>query len=235
MFSKNLKDKVKEVRKSIVAIGYTTTVPDQIIITGSGFAVSDDGRILTCAHVYNQTPKEFIVNLKALVRIEEKIPDLEKYEWIPVKLIAKDDLKDAAVLQLERFKDTLIKSLDLGDSDGADVGQDVYFMGFPYAAQLINEGFGITVTLSKAVIGNIKRNGQDLKQPRVWILVDTINNPGNSGAPLIDLETNKVIGFMAIAFRTPSRLEKYKDLEIREPMHIGAARPINLIKELINK
>ncbi|MBI4049356.1 MAG: trypsin-like peptidase domain-containing protein [Candidatus Doudnabacteria bacterium] len=232
MFSKNLKDKIKEIKKSIVAIGYNIN-ETQVTIIGSGFALSDDGNILTCAHVYNQVPKEFIKNLKALVIIKEEMGYLDHYSWIPVSLVAKDDQKDVAVLKLERYKDTLLNKLELGDSDSVDVGQDVYFIGFPYAAQLANEGFGITLNLSRAVISSIKRDGMDPSHYRNWIFVDSINNPGNSGAPLIDVETNKVVGFMAVAFRTPSQNAKYKDLDIREPMHIGAARPINFLKELI--
>lgn len=229
--NKDFIEKVKKVKKSIVAIGFNPNEA-QITIIGSGFPISDDGKILTCAHVYNSVPKELVSNLKALVMVSEEMDNLEKYSWIPVTLILKNDQTDVAILQIENYKNTLIFPLELGNSDEVEVGQEVYFISFPYAAQLMNEGFGITVNLSKTIISNIKRDGVDPKHFRNWFLVDTINNPGNSGAPLIDLETHKVIGFMSIAFRIQSQV--MKNLDIREPMHIGGAKPINLVKELIS-
>jgi hypothetical protein len=38
---------------------------------------------------------------------------------------------------------------------------------------------------------------------------------------------------MSMAFRTKSLVQKYNDLDIREPMHIAAAKPINLVKSIM--
>lgn len=228
--NKNLQEKIKEVKASIVAIGFNPN-PQQITIIGSGFAVSDDGKIISAAHLYNQLNSEQISNLKANVMIEQMDNDLERYKWIPIKLINKDDRNDAAIFQLQEYKETLLKKLDLDDSEKVKIGQEVYFIGFPYAAQLINEGFGVTLVVNKGIISNIKRDGIDPSHRRNWLIVDAISNPGNSGCPLIDSETNKVIGIMTIAFRTQSRTQP--KLDIREPMHIAGAKPINLLKDLL--
>lgn len=227
--NKNLKEKIKEVKQSIVAIGFNPN-PQQITIIGSGFAVSDDGKILSATHLYNQLNEEQIKNLKANVMIE-KTGDLERYRWIPIKLINKNDKDDLAIFQLEEYKNTLLKKLDLGDSEKIEIGQEVYFIGFPYAAQLINEGFGITLIVNRGIVSNIKRDGVDPAHKRNWLIIDAISNPGNSGCPLVDVETNEVIGVMTIAFRTKSRVQP--DLDIREPMHIAGAKPINLAKYLL--
>lgn len=226
-----LNKKIKEVKNSIVAIGFNPN-PQQITIVGSGFAVSNDGKILTAVHLYNQLNEEQIKNLKANVMTEQMNNDLERYKWIPIKLINKNDKDDLAVFQLEEYKGTLLTKLDLGDSDKIEIGQEVYFIGFPYAAQLMNEGFGVTLVVNKGIISNIKRDGVDPTHKRNWLIVDAISNPGNSGCPLIDVETNKVIGVMTIAFRTQSKV--MKDLDIREPMHIAGAKPINLAKPLLD-
>ncbi len=226
MFS-NLTKKIKEVKNSIVAIGFNPN-PQQITIIGSGFAISDDGRILSAAHLYNQLKSEQINNLKANVMVKEIENNLERYKWMPIKLISKDDKNDIAILQLEEYKGTLLKKLDLGDSEKVEIGQEVYFIGFPYAAQLMNEGFGVTLVVNKGIISNIKRDGVDPSHKRNWLIVDAISNPGNSGCPLINTETNRVIGVMTIAFRTKSKT--VQNLDIREPMHIAGAKPINLTK-----
>jgi len=230
MFKKTLVDKIKKIKKSIVAIGFHPN-PQQITIVGSGFCVSDDGKILTAAHLYNMLNESQRNNLKANVMVEQLDKDLERYEWISINLIAKDDKNDIAIFQLEEYQNTLLKKIELGDSEKVKIGQEVYFIGFPYAAQLINEGFGITLVVNKGIISNIKRDGIDPDHPRNWLIVDAISNPGNSGCPLIDIKSNKVIGVMTIAFRTKSQTQP--NLDIREPMHICAARPINLAKPLL--
>ncbi len=222
---KDLQQKIKDVRASIVAIGFHPN-PDQITILGTGFFA--EGKIITVAHLLNNLTLEQINGLKANVMFGQN-GDLEKYQWMPIALFKKDDKNDLAVFEIVQ-KPVNIKDLILSDSEKVEVGQDIYFIGFPYAAQLINDGFGITLVVNKGIVSNIKRDGAE-PHPRNWFIVDAISNPGNSGCPLIDLETNEVIGVMSISFRTAS--QTVKDLDIREPMHIAGAKPINLVKELL--
>jgi|SRR3989344_2174845 len=230
MFTNNkLQKNIKEIKNSIVAIGFNPN-PKQITIIGSGFSISDDGKILSCAHLLKNLTPEQVENLKASVMVEQN-SDMERYEWIPIWLVDKNDNNDLAVFQLTHHKDTLLKKIGLADSDKVELGQEIYFMGFPYAAQLMNDGFGITLVINKGIISNIKRDGVNSEHPRNWLIVDAISNPGNSGCPLIDIESNKVIGVMSIAFRTKS--QTIKELDIREPMHIAGAKPIDLAKTLL--
>jgi len=225
-----LKDNIKKVKNSIIAIGFKPT-QNQITIVGSGFAIDKNGRILTAAHLYNQLTPEKIRNLVGMAITKQEKNGLNYYTWLPLELIKKDDKNDIALFQLKDYDKTLITPLDLGDSEKIEVGDEVCFVGFPYAAQLINDGFGITLIVNKAIISNIKQDGIDPEHPKNWFIIDAISNPGNSGCPLIDIETNKVIGVMTIAFRTQSKV--MKELDIREPMHIAGARPINLAKSLL--
>ncbi|MBX4201241.1 serine protease [Candidatus Parcubacteria bacterium] len=228
----NLQEKIKEVRRSIVAIGFEPA-PNQITILGSGFISHD--KIITCAHLLNNLSEEQIKNLKANVLTEEMGKDLDRYTWMPIGLLPdKRDIKnDLAVFEFKDQKPGSLGDLNLAlsDSEQVEVGQGVYFIGFPYAAQLINDGFGITLVANKGMVSNIKRDGSDLERKRNWFIIDAISNPGNSGCPVIDMETNEVIGVMSISFRTPSQV--VKELDIREPMHIAGAKPINLVKGLL--
>lgn len=225
--SYDLKTKIKKVRQSIIAIGFRPN-PNQVTIIGSGFCISDDGKILSAAHLYNQLKPENISSLIGMAMTKQEENGLEHYKWLPLKFISKEDEDDVALFQMENYLETLLEKLELGDSEKVEVGDDVYFIGFPYAAQLINDGFGITLIINKGIVSNIKI---DPTFKRNGFIVDAISNPGNSGCPLIDLETNKVIGVMAIAFRTKSQTNP--ELDIREPMHICAAKPINLAKSLL--
>lgn len=225
-----LKNKIKKVKQSIIAIGFKPN-PQQITITGSGFAISNDGKILSAAHIYNQLKTENIPNLMGMASAGEDANGLEHFKWLPLKLIKKDDKNDVALFQIEGYEKTLLKKLDLGDSEHIEVGDEAYFIGFPYATQLINDKFGVTRIINKGIMSNIKRDGVDPSHKKNFFIVDAISNPGNSGCPLIDLKSNKVIGVMVIAFRMQSKTQP--NLDIREPMHICAARPINLAKELL--
>jgi len=225
-----LRDKIKKVRTSIIAIGFKPN-PNQITIIGSGFCVSDDGKILSAAHLYNKLKPEQKESLIGMAMTKQEENGLETYAWLPLEFIKSDDKNDVVLFNIKDFDKTLLKPLEIDDSEKAEVGDEAYFIGFPYAAQLINDKFGITLIVNKTIISNIKRDGVDPSHPRNWLIVDAISNPGNSGCPLISMETNKVIGIMAIAFRTKSQVQP--NLDIREPMHIAGARPINLARDLL--
>jgi len=225
-----LKDNIKSVRNSIIAVGFRPN-KNQITIIGSGFAVSNDGKILSAAHLYNHIEAKQRESLIGMVATKKEKSGLTFYTWLPLELVKKEDRNDIALFRIKDYKGTLLKPLKLGDSEKVEVGDDAYFIGFPYAAQLINDGFGITLISNKTIISNIKQDGINPSHPRNWFIVDTISNPGNSGSPLIKMETNEVIGIMTISFRTKSRVQP--ELDIREPMHIAGAKPINLSKSLL--
>lgn len=220
---------IKDVKKSIVAIGFKLN-ENQITIMGSGFIFSKDGKIITAAHVYNQTKEEQRSKLMANIMVEEIEDNAARYKWVPINFIDKNDADDIAIFQLTDTTEMLSRGLELGDSEKVEVGQEVYFVGFPYAAQLVNDGFGLTLIVNKGIVSNIKRDGTVTDHKRNWLIIDAISNPGNSGCPLIDLETGKVIGIMTIAFGTKS--QTVPNLDIREPMHIAGAKPINLAKKI---
>jgi len=241
MFNKNLQQKIKDVRKGIVAIGFNPT-PSEITILGSGFI--SDGKIITCAHLMNNLNAEQISGLKANVMVEQMANGFEKYQWMPITLFKKEVANDLAVFEFQQIqtgnpaepaflasRPEGLTNLSLGDSDKIEIGEDIYFIGFPYAAALINDGFGVTLVVNKGIISNIKQDGADPEHKRNWFIVDAISNPGNSGCPILNLETNEVIGVMSISFRTAS--QTVKELDIREPMHIAGAKPINLVRELL--
>src|SRR3989344_2743820 len=160
----------KEGKSSIVAIGFNPTA-DRITILGSGFI--SGGKIITCAHLLNNLSEEQIKSLKANVMVEQVGSDMERYQWMPIKLFKKDIKNDLAVFEFEQAPEN-IKNVSLRDSEDVEVGQDVYFIGFPYAAQLMNDGFGVTLVVNKGMIRNIKRDGTDPEKKRNWFIIDAI-------------------------------------------------------------
>ena len=149
----------------------TLTVIDGL---GSGVLISNDGKILTAAHVV-QTADVACV----------EFPD---GQVIIAHVVGSDVRSDVALLQLERMpKD--VAPASLGDSDKVEVGDQIFVVGAPY---------GISQTLSAGHLsGRHRLNNSDQSPTSVEFLqTDAAVNGGNSGGPMFDIDGN-VIGIVS--------------------------------------
>lgn len=137
---------------------------------GSGFLISEDGKILTNSHV--------VTNDRQL---EVTLSDQTRY---PAKLITRDEANDLAMIQISPRKK--LTWLRLGDSDGLQVGQKVLAIGNP---------FGLNGTLTTGVVSSLGRSirGENNQELEGLIQTDAAINFGNSGGPLLD-SAGDVIG-----------------------------------------
>jgi len=137
---------------------------------GSGFLISQDGKILTNSHV--------VANERQL---EVTLSDQSRYKG---RLLSRDEANDVALLQIEPRKK--LPSLHLGDSDVIQVGQKVLAIGNP---------FGLEGTLTTGIVSSLGRTirGENDQTLEGLIQTDAAINPGNSGGPLLDSAGN-VIG-----------------------------------------
>ena len=153
---------------------------------GSGFIISNDGIILTNAHVVDQANE-------VTVRLNDK-------REFKAKILGTDKRTDVAVLKIEA-KD--LPTAPLGDPDRLKVGEWVLAIGSPF-------GFDSTVTA-----GIVSAKGRSLPDETYvpFIQTDVAVNPGNSGGPLFNLK-GEVIGinsqiysrsggYMGISFAIP--------------------------------
>jgi len=152
----------------------STSTQKQLIGGGTGFFISSDGLIATNKHVIQDKNAEYTVVLQ----------NGEKYV---AKVVAIDPVLDLGMLKIEGDH---FPYLELGDSDGARIGQTVIAIG-----NALGE-FQNTVT--KGVISGKDRNliagdifGTDIIEGAIQ--TDAAINPGNSGGPLLDLN-GKVVG-----------------------------------------
>jgi len=151
---------------------------------GSGFIISQDGFVLTNAHVVDGAD-EVYVNLT------------DKREF-KARVIGIDKRTDVAVVKIEGTK---LPWLPIGDSDKIKVGQWVVAIGSP---------FGLDNSVSAGIISSKARDTGDFLP---LIQTDVAVNPGNSGGPLINMNgevvgINSQIysrsgGFMGISFAVP--------------------------------
>ena len=158
---------------------------------GSGFILSDDGYIVTNAHV-----------VKDAAEITVSLPDRREYE---ATLIGSDVRTDLALLKVNASD---LPVLELGNSDDLNVGQWVLAIGSP---------FGFEYTATQGIVSALSRSLPDGNYVP-FIQTDVAVNPGNSGGPLFNLDgevvgVNSQIysrsgGYMGLSFAIPVNVVK---------------------------
>ncbi len=167
-----IKDTVVQVFSQIAEYDWIQPfrTPSQYTARGSGFFITDEGHLVTNAHVVDQA-----------VSIWIQIPSLGK-RLIDVDIICIYPERDLALLQIvEQDREIIRKALgsipflELGDSDSVRRADEALAVGYPLGQSL------------KSTTGIISGREQGLIQ------TSTAINPGSSGGPLISIE-GKVIG-----------------------------------------
>ena len=146
--------------------------------TGTGFVISDEGEILTNAHVV-QDARRVQVQFAG-----EQVRDAD--------IIGVDVSTDIALLRVEA-RGAELRPLALGSSADVAVGDPTVAIGNP---------FGLERTLTTGVVSALQRRiaAPDGFEIEDVIQTDAALNPGNSGGPLIDA-AGRVIGINS-AIRT---------------------------------
>ena len=150
---------------------------------GSGFVISDEGEILTNAHVVTDAEAAGSAgNINAAKEVFVQFPDRNQ---VPAEVIGFDPYADVALIKVN--PDGLeIAPLELGSLDDVAVGAPVAAIGSP---------FGEEQSLSTGVVSATDRSIDSLTEFRIdgAIQTDASINPGNSGGPLLNADA-EVIG-----------------------------------------
>ena len=153
---------------------------------GSGFIISEDGYVITNAHV-----------VRGADEISVRLNTQREYK---AELIGEDPRTDVALLKIEAED---LPTVRMGDSDAVEVGEWVLAIGAP---------FGLDHSATHGIVSAI---GRDLPNEAYvpFIQTDAPVNPGNSGGPLINADgevigVNSQIytnsgGYMGISFAIP--------------------------------
>lgn len=134
---------------------------------GSGFITSQDGYIITNAHVISGSNTITVM--------------LYNGETVDAHIIGQDSDADLAVLKIEK---TGLTPVTFGDSDNLVVGTQVIAIGNPLG-ELAN-------TMTTGVISALDREINIDGTPMNMLQTDASISPGNSGGPLIDSSGNVV-------------------------------------------
>ncbi|MDA9822659.1 trypsin-like peptidase domain-containing protein [Paracoccaceae bacterium] len=150
-----------------VPVAKTPTQDDEIISasSGSGFAVSSDGYVITNHHVIEGCQK-------VVVHTKEK--DLT------VRIITYDPQNDLALLKGD-FRPSTVFPLS---NNRPELLQDIYVAGFPFG-----DKFSTSVKVTKGIISSLTGLGNNFSN----IQIDAALQSGNSGGPILD-DFGNVIG-----------------------------------------
>jgi S1-C subfamily serine protease len=201
----------------------------QVSIRGTGFIISKDGKFITNAHVYNQIPQNELEHIGVSVPKETDERNLTHYKRYQTKLLKIDEENDVALMQIvsdEKDFETIEK---VGDAEKVQEGDEVVYIGYPLATEMLTMGFGITMTTNKCIISSIKRRMTDGSLH--LFLVDTHTNNGSSGSPVFSTETGQVVGIVSgkISSRVPAPNGQLLDI----PANIGICRPAKYIDNIL--
>ena len=151
---------------------------------GSGFILSNDGFVMTNAHVVDGA--------------DEVLVTLTDRREFKARIIGADKRTDVALVKIDA---TGLPAVRIGDANKLKVGEWVIAIGSP---------FGLSNTVTAGIVSATKRDTGDFLP---FIQTDVAINPGNSGGPLINMRgevvgINSQIysrsgGFMGISFAIP--------------------------------
>ncbi|MGB2882426.1 MAG: trypsin-like peptidase domain-containing protein [Rhodoferax sp.] len=162
---------------------------------GSGVIVSASGYILTNNHVVEGADEiEVVLNDSRSAR---------------AKVIGTDPETDLAILKIELDK---LPVIVLGNSDGAQVGDQVLAIGNP---------FGVGQTVTSGIVSALGRNHLGINTFENFIQTDAAINPGNSGGALVDTNGDLLGVNTAIYSRSGGN------------MGIGFAIPVSIAKQVL--
>ena len=221
--NKTIADIIEETTKSIVGISKLKNAGKSILSTsneaelglGTGIIISENGYILSNAHVTGEKYSKSYITLE----------NGQTYEG---KVMWSDESLDLSITKIEAKNLSYAK---LGDSSKIRVGETVYAIGNPI-------GFEFRRTVTSGIISAKNRSikiEEENKQTYMSDLIqtDATINPGNSGGPLITpngevigINTVKISTAEGIGFAIPINvvktiIESYKQTGTYEQATIG--------------
>ncbi len=137
---------------------------------GSGFIISNDGQIITNAHVVDGADTVTVT--------------LKDGRILDGRVLGSDPVTDIAVIKVDERN---LPTVALGDSDQLQPGEWSIAIGNP---------LGLNNTVTVGIVSAVGRSSNQVGVPdkRVeFIQTDTAINPGNSGGPLLN-QQGEVIG-----------------------------------------
>jgi len=229
----DLTQTIKNIKPSIVGVGtiQPTRAPKSLFM-GTGFVVGDGQYVVTNAHVLPE-----ILDYEKNEKLAVFLPATgNQITGLIVKKIAVDKHHDLALLKLTNAR---LPALELAKDENVLEGKRYAFTGFPVGMII-----GLTPVTHEGIVSAItpivipaqnsgKLNPTIIKRQRnpyhVYQL-DATAYPGNSGSPLYDIKSGKVVAVINKVF-----VKESKEAVLKDPSGITYAIPVKYVKALLDQ
>lgn len=228
----DLTETIERVRPSVVGIGsLQPTRSPQVALFGTGFVVADGRHVVTNAHVLDTVlDVDRNEGLRILVGRGPR-PQMRRASKVAV-----DRAHDLVLL---RFEGAPLPPLRLAEREIVREGTDLAFTGFPIGAVL-----GLYPSTHRAMVSAVTpivapkdTEGQltaevikRLRSPYDVLQLDAIAYPGNSGSPLYEPGTGRVVGVINMVF-----VKETRENVLEHPSAIAYAIPIRYVHDLLSE
>jgi S1-C subfamily serine protease len=230
-----LEELIVAAKPSVVAVGvFKPTGSPRFGFRGSGFVVGSGNLVVTNAHVLPDTlPPGGAEGSLAIV-----LPGSDGNATKGGRIATVLELDRAHDLALLRIEGVPLPALQLADAAIAREGASIAIIGFPIGGALgftpvTHRGIVSSVTaialpapgaqsLSNQAINRLRQGSFDIYQ------LDATAYPGNSGGPVLDVATGKVIAVINMVLVKGSR-----ENAISHPSGISYAIPVRFVAELL--
>ena len=228
----SLPDTITRIKPGVVGVGtMQKTRRPPAILSGTGFVVADGRHVVTNAHnipaKLNQKSKEFFTVF---------VGQGKKSEIRAVQVVSVDERHDLAILKVGGAR---LPVLRLADAGSVREGELYAFTGYPLGAVLgLYAATHRGIISAKSPIIIPAAHGQrlktdlikHLKKPFTVFQLDATAYPGNSGSPLYDPATGRVVGIINMVF-----VKGKKEKAITDPSGITYAIPVSHARKLLDK
>ena len=219
-------------KPSVVAIGtFSATDSPRFTFRGTGFVVGGGTSVITNFHVLPPAA-DGATGPPLMVQV---VRGPNQLEGRPARVVASDRTHDLALLRIEGAP---LPALPLGDSEPVPEGTAIAFTGFPIGGVLgfshvTHRGIIASVTrialpaasaqqLSARALAELRNGAFEIYQ------LDATAYPGNSGGPVYDVQTGRVIGVINMVLVRGTR-----ESALTNPTGISYAIPVRFVRELL--
>ncbi len=231
-----LTDLVVTIKRSVCAVGtFNALDAPRFGFRGTGFAVNDGSLIVTCWHVLpdlSTIDRPGITSLAVQLTLGDGSTQVRE-----VDLLQSDRQHDLAVLKL---KGPALPALTLAAAGRAREGMEVALVGFPIGGALgfrhvTHRGIVASIVASALPSSNSRQLNEGaasrLRQGSFELLqLDATAYPGNSGGPLVEVETGHVLGVVNMVL-----IKGNRESALSQPTGITYAVPVRYLAELLSK
>ncbi len=224
---------IASIKPSVLPVGtYSATDSPRFTFRGTGFVVADGTLLVTNHHVL--PPAADLEGGSALMVLVSRSGDQGTLRR--ARVAASDRQRDLAVLKLEGPP---LPALALDEAGAIREGQSIALIGFPIGGALgfsavTHRGIVASITTSALPAATAQsldprvvrrlRDGNNLEV----IQLDATAYPGNSGGPVFDTETGRVLGIVNQVL-----VKSTRESALTNPTGITYAVPVRYLLELL--